>query len=301
MLRWRLAQLGAHLVVALVALVVVGGATRVMEAGLACPDWPLCYGSLLPGTQMNLQVFLEWFHRLDAFLVGTAFLIQFLIALICSKQLPKWLPWFYGLVLLLIAFQAGLGALTVTQLLPSAVVTIHLGLALTLVAMMSALTENLISENSLSAPLWWRFLSGLTLISVIGQCVLGGRMATSWSVKTCLGQGHACHLLSWHQNYALFVAGCALIFVIGSFMVGGWPRSQWPFLLVLMALVVIQISLGIFSVHFSLSQPLITVGHQLVAALLVAFLAALCVRSPQSEPLHLSEMDKDSSLEPCHG
>ena len=58
-IRLRLAQLSAHLVVALIALVVIGGATRVMEAGLACPDWPLCYGSLLPGRQMNLKVFLE--------------------------------------------------------------------------------------------------------------------------------------------------------------------------------------------------------------------------------------------------
>ena len=61
--------------VALVALVVIGGATRVMQAGLACPDWPLCYGSLLPGGQLNLQVFLEWFHRLDAFVVGVALLV----------------------------------------------------------------------------------------------------------------------------------------------------------------------------------------------------------------------------------
>jgi hypothetical protein len=51
----------SHLVVGVIALIVIGGSTRVMEAGLACPDWPLCYGSLLPGKQMNLQVFLDWF------------------------------------------------------------------------------------------------------------------------------------------------------------------------------------------------------------------------------------------------
>jgi hypothetical protein len=34
----------------------IGSATRVMNAGLACPDWPLCYGSVLPAEQMNLQV-----------------------------------------------------------------------------------------------------------------------------------------------------------------------------------------------------------------------------------------------------
>jgi cytochrome c oxidase assembly protein subunit 15 len=38
-------------------LMALGSATRVMNAGLACPDWPLCYGELVPRQQMNLQVF----------------------------------------------------------------------------------------------------------------------------------------------------------------------------------------------------------------------------------------------------
>jgi heme a synthase len=29
-------------------LMALGSATRVMNAGLSCPDWPLCYGGLLP-------------------------------------------------------------------------------------------------------------------------------------------------------------------------------------------------------------------------------------------------------------
>jgi cytochrome c oxidase assembly protein subunit 15 len=56
--------------IATLLLMAVGSATRVMNAGLACPDWPLCYGQLVPSKQMNLQVFLEWFHRLDAALIG---------------------------------------------------------------------------------------------------------------------------------------------------------------------------------------------------------------------------------------
>ena len=86
-------KLSRQLVVAVVALVVIGGATRVMEAGLACPDWPLCYGSLLPGRQMNLQVFLEWFHRLDAFLVGLALIALLALSLRWARVLPRWLPW----------------------------------------------------------------------------------------------------------------------------------------------------------------------------------------------------------------
>ena len=50
--------------IATLALMAIGSATRVMNAGLACPDWPLCYGKLVPTQEMNLQVFLEWFHLL---------------------------------------------------------------------------------------------------------------------------------------------------------------------------------------------------------------------------------------------
>jgi cytochrome c oxidase assembly protein subunit 15 len=87
-----LAALAAHLLVALIALVGIGGATRVMEAGLACPDWPLCYGTLLPGRQMNLQVFLEWFHRLDAFVVGIGLLVLASASWWWRRQLPAWQP-----------------------------------------------------------------------------------------------------------------------------------------------------------------------------------------------------------------
>ena len=111
-IRWRLAALAAHLLVALIALVGIGGATRVMEAGLACPDWPLCYGSLLPGRQMNLQVFLEWFHRLDAFLVGLALLALLAVSVRWAAVLPRWLPWLCSLALLLVTAQGALGALT---------------------------------------------------------------------------------------------------------------------------------------------------------------------------------------------
>ena len=92
-LRRRLGLLSAHLVVAVIALVVIGGATRVMEAGLACPDWPLCFGSFLPGRQMNVQVFLEWFHRLDAFVIGIALVVMAVATTLQRRQLPRWLPW----------------------------------------------------------------------------------------------------------------------------------------------------------------------------------------------------------------
>ncbi len=297
----RLAQLAAHLVVALVALVVVGGATRVMEAGLACPDWPLCFGSLIPGRQMNVQVFLEWFHRLDAFFVGVLLIVQLCLAVIWRDQLPRWLPWVYTLLLLLVVFQGALGALTVLQLLPSGVVIAHLAVALLLVALMSGLTQRLLSTRHIAPPLWWRLMSSFSFIAVFSQCLIGSRMATTWAAQRCLIQGQDCQWLDLHRNSAIPVTSCILLFVITSFVAGRWSRAQWRFLLTVTFLVFSQAAFGFLTLHFELHQPLITVFHQLVAALLVACLAALSCRSPQDKEEPLSEINQESLFEACHG
>ncbi len=299
--RFRLGQLAAHVVVALIALVVIGGATRVMEAGLACPDWPLCYGSFLPGRQMNLQVFLEWFHRLDAFFVGIVLIIQFALSLYWAKSLPKWLPWTYGVLALLVAFQGFLGALTVLQLLPSLVVVAHLAVAFTLVAIMSGVTQKLLSPGRSIFPTWVRFLGFLSLFSVIGQSLLGSRVASSWAAHRCLNYGESCNLLAFHRASALPVTFLVLAFVIISFIQKDVFINQWPFFLTIIFLIVSQIFLGFFSIQLAMSEPALIIGHQLVACLLVAFISALTCKGEGINSSCQSFLKTESTLETCHG
>ena len=89
--------------------------------------------------------------------------------------------------------------------------------------------------------------------------------------------------------------------MISSLFVGGWARSQWPFLLAVFLLLVSQISLGLLTVHFDLKNPSLTVAHQLVAALLVAFLAALSCSRPKEKVATLPVIAQKSHFEPCHG
>lgn len=53
-------------------LLILGATVRVHGAGLSCPDWPLCFGEVVP--QFDLQIFLEWFHRQIAGIISLGFL-----------------------------------------------------------------------------------------------------------------------------------------------------------------------------------------------------------------------------------
>src|SRR5438067_4907308 len=61
----RLAALAALLTL---VLIVAGGLVTNTDSGLACPDWPLCYGSPLPKMVGGIAV--EHTHRLIATAVG---------------------------------------------------------------------------------------------------------------------------------------------------------------------------------------------------------------------------------------
>jgi cytochrome c oxidase assembly protein subunit 15 len=300
---WRaLPLLSSHLVVAVVALVVIGGATRVMEAGLACPDWPLCYGTLLPGRQMNLQVFLEWFHRLDAFLVGLALLA--LVAL-CSRWaagLPRWLPRLSAAALLLVLIQGGLGALTVLQQLAAATVTAHLATALLLLLLLSGLHQliqprptpavSATSANPIAAgaaaippaaapaaadraPLWWLLLWLGSLILVFGQCLLGGSMASQWAADLCLSAGQGCRWLLAHRLGACPAAASLVLLALGTSLSPRLRPRLLPLSLAAVALVPLQLLLGVLTLRLQLAVPAVTIAHQLLAALLIALLGAL--------------------------
>ena len=272
-----------------------------MEAGLACPDWPLCYGSFLPGRQMNLQVFLEWFHRLDAFFVGIVLLTQFFLSLCWAKSLPKWLPWTYGVLTLLVSFQGVLGALTVLQLLPSLIVIAHLAVAFALVAIMSGVTQQLLSPGKSIFPHWLRSLGFLSLFSVIAQSLLGSRVATSWAAHRCLDFGDSCNLLILHRASAIPVTLFVILFVIISFTQRDVFINHRPYFLTITFLIISQIFLGVFSIQLGMTVPTLVVAHQLVACLLVAVISALMFKGKGINGYDQSLFITESTLETCHG
>src|ERR1700757_783186 len=61
------------LVIEVFLLIAVGGSVRLMNAGLACPDWPLCFGDYVP--DYHPQVYFEFIHRVMAGMVTIGVLV----------------------------------------------------------------------------------------------------------------------------------------------------------------------------------------------------------------------------------
>jgi cytochrome c oxidase assembly protein subunit 15 len=248
-----------------------------MNAGLACPDWPLCYGQFVPTQQMNLQVFLEWFHRLDAALIGMSAIALSGLSWWYRHALPKWLPWIATLALFLVVFQGILGGLTVTQLLRFDIVTAHLGTALlyfcTLIIMGTALSTY--QGTGAAGKLAWVGLVAAILVYL--QSLLGGLVASRWALHQCLGGFQLCNVMNSHI-LGVFPPTILTIVLV-------WLAWRTPALAAVLRklanlaaiLVALQIALGIATFKFHLQVEPLTVTHQMIGATLLGVLIAFTV------------------------
>ena len=274
-----LLKLGNHTVMAIIALIAIGSATRVMEAGLACPDWPLCYGTFLPLTHMNLRVFLEWFHRLDAFLVGILIVTQFALSFLWRKFLPNWLPKIYSFLVFLIILQGTLGALTVINMLSSLSVMSHLLIAFIILITAIYVNQALINKEMDKNILWWKYLLSIPLSLTLVQSVIGVRLSSTWSAHLCLSMNQNCIVLNSHKLFAIPVFISVITIILVSFLKFDLFKNNWKFLISAFLLLISQITLGVLSLKTNLNEPLIIISHQIVASLMVATLSTLIFKN----------------------
>ena len=258
-------------------LMAIGSATRVMNAGLACPDWPLCYGTLYPRQQMNLQVFLEWFHRLDAALIGGSTLLLLGLSVWYRRTLPAWTPWMALLALGLILVQGLLGGLTVTQLLRFDIVTAHLGTALIFFATLLVMGMLLLpySGTGTVGRLPWVSLSAALLVYL--QSLSGGLVGSRWALHQCLWGSELCSVMNTHL-IGVAPASLATLMAVGL----AWRTPALPVLLRRLAnlaavLLLLQVLLGVATFRLHLQVEMLTVMHQMIGASLLGTLVCFTV------------------------
>ncbi|HEU5324988.1 MAG TPA: COX15/CtaA family protein, partial [Candidatus Limnocylindria bacterium] len=170
----RFAKLAIAAAVATFALIAAGGLVRATDSGLGCPDWPLCFGDWIPPA--DLHAWIEHTHRLiAAVFVGPLVGAVGLITVFTERRRDRPLLWAAVVAGVLVIVQSVIGGAVVLQGLAAELVTIHLGMALTVFAAVILIAERAVHGPMPAAharPGLTRLLA-LTALVIFAQMLLG--------------------------------------------------------------------------------------------------------------------------------
>jgi heme a synthase len=323
----RLALAGALLAA---AVVVLGAWVRLTDAGLGCPDWPGCYGHVYPEASDAdphsgfhfAKALHEMIHRYFATSLGLVITVLLIWAVRYrgDRDQPLIPP---ALLFVVVCLQGALGALTVTLLLKPLIVTAHLLGGLTTLGLLWWLAQSPGTRQLTEPEAALRKYAFAGLAVLIVQIALGGWTSTNYAAVACPDLPTCQH--SWwppmdyrdafvlwrgldinyeggvltnpariaiHFTHRLGALAAGSILVSLGLMTVLRARSRRLKLagsLVVLA-VVLQISLGVATVHWGVPLPLATLHNAGAAFLVISMVTLLRALWPASAigviPLH---------------
>ena len=280
-------------------LIALGALVRLKGAGLACPDWPLCYGKIVPPP--GFEIALEVGHRFMASLLGLCIVWLLVLSYVRPHyKIYRPLSW---ACFLLVCVQGVLGGLTVLMKLSPPTVVLHLVGGNLLFVLLIYLTYKVFWQEHLRrkspsqkvfqfSPLSKRMGGMLLLLFVI--IISGGMNSSTYSGYACAAFP-GCHegsALSFYvgdrnegTNYFLPQSRnewihmihrlTAILGAIG-LALGGWfvlyKNAYWKVALGVWVLLVLELLIGIANALYRVPVPL-SLSHTAIAATLVGLLS----------------------------
>lgn len=220
----RLAVIGVLVTATVVAL---GAWTRLADAGLGCPDWPTCYGSItVPLSEQAIaranelypeqplvaaKAWPEMIHRHFAKAIGLLCIFMAGFALLARRRGESDVPAGHAVFLLLmVCLQGAFGAWTVTMKLFPPVVTAHLLFGFATFTTLFLLALRLSPFLRASGNAGVRALLPVTvlaLVVLVAQIALGGWTASNYAATMCTGlpicQDGWVGILDWREAFAI--------------------------------------------------------------------------------------------------
>lgn len=211
------------------ALLVIGlGAyTRLVDAGLGCPDWPMCYGYLtMPGDDSEIlqantlfpempfdrdKAIPEVVHRMAAGLLGLVILVIMVLSFFQYRRRvnqDRW-PMLPIAMFALVVLQGAFGAWTVTLKLWPQVVTLHLlgGFATAALLWLYLCRQVELPLTGVSGRTI-RTVGLVFLMLLVVQITLGGWTSSNYAALACtdfpLCQGKLIPPMDWLEGFNVF-------------------------------------------------------------------------------------------------
>jgi heme A synthase len=237
-------------------LMSIGNVVSATGSGLACPDWPLCHGSVIP--PLRADVLIEYSHRLVAALASILIVATIVMAMRRRSGQPatRRMGW---TLLVLLGVQIGLGGITVLLKLPDLISTAHLVNALLIFGGLLLLASSERGRATPAPKIARLVRAGLGALLV--QLALGGYVRHSGAGLACpdfplcsgaVLPGHWLAVAHWtHRWLGVLLLG---LFVHLGIAGRGTPLRRATSTAALLA--VVQVGLGIATVLLRLEPPI---------------------------------------------
>lgn len=258
--------------------ILFGPLVRATDSGLACPDWPLCYGKVIPPPEF--RIWMEVGHRIYSGLLGFV-ILALSILIFKNPDLRSRFGILAFAALVVLINQVILGKLTVTKLLDPGTVNMHLLNAILLFTLIVSITAkanfiiktgtdtiHLIRWNAIFSKK--NILISITLFIISFQLFMGGRVSSNYAGLAC-PDWPTCHgkwlppmegLVRIQMEHRI-MAYIILILIILNFALSifkSYDRRSRLFLRMSLYTVGVQIILGVSNVLFQL-PILVTALH----------------------------------------
>lgn len=295
-------KLGVWTIIAVYVLILVGGIVRATGSGMGCPDWPKCFGSWVPPTDVSqlplnykeifgaklkgevefnaVKTWVEYVNRLVGVLIGFLIFATFVSSLRSFWKNDRAIVWLSFIAFVLVGFEGWLGSKVVSSELHPVMITLHMLLSVIIVfillyAVARSYTGVIEVEDIKESGSISFLLTALILITV-GQVLLGTQVREAVDhVALLMGEssrsGWAANLggkFETHKWFSLVVVGLHVFFIYRILQNNSQKGIIYKFAMGLIALIAIEIASGLILGYLGLpayAQPV----HLTIAILML--------------------------------
>jgi cytochrome c oxidase assembly protein subunit 15 len=194
----RFQSLGVVCIVVVYLLILAGGVVRSTGSGMGCPDWPRCFGKIIPPTKESelppdyqetyknhgygtmkfnvVKTWIEYVNRLLGAVTGIFVLALFICSLVYRKS-DKSIVQLSGLILLLVIIEGIIGKYVVSTNLKPVMVSVHMWGSLIIIVLLIytivKTKKERFSTETIQEPESLKSINLILIILTVFQIIIG--------------------------------------------------------------------------------------------------------------------------------